>query len=202
MSKHKHRHKHGSKHKNNSFEIVYEDCGTGRTLISLVRRKSDGKLLIWKRERYKGSRSKNFYKTDIKKTKMWRKFGISIVKAWLHPDKKSVLRTYIAGHTLAEVLENNQEFFSGGETEYRTALIAFIKLLIDSRHYIHDMKGANLVFDGERWQVIDSGKAYKQKSRSDTIHEYRENLREKWSRNLRSQNEINYLESFLNEYCI
>ena len=210
MSRHKHRHsrKHSSKHKHSSqhnkhdsFEIVYEDCGTGRTKVSLVRRKSDGALLIWKRARSKGSRSKDFYKNDIKKAKLWRKFGLSRVEAFLHPNGKSVLRTYIEGPTLSKVLENNHEFFSGSETQYRNALIALIKLLIDSEHYFHDIKGSNLIFEGDRWQVIDSGKADDQKSHSDTAHEYRENLREKWSRNLSSY-EIHYLESFLDKYCV
>lgn len=198
--KHSHEHKHSSKH--GSFKIVYKDCGTGRTKVSLVKRKSDGRLLIWKRARSKGSRSKNFYKNDIKKSKLWRKFGISTVRACVHPDKKSVLRTYIEGPTLGQVLKRNPEFFSGSETDYRKALIEFVKLLIDSGYYFHDMKGANIIFDGDRWQVIDSGKAYEHENRSDTAHEYRENLMEKWSRSLRSKNEINCLESFLDKYCV
>jgi hypothetical protein len=208
MSRHKHRHshKHGHKrkhgHKHDSFKIIYKDCGTGRTKVSIVKRKSDGRLLIWKRARSEGSRSKNFYKNDIKKSKLWRKFGISTVKACVHPDKKSVLRTYIKGSTLTQVLKKNPEFFSGSETEYRNALIGFIKLLIDSGHYIHDMKGANIVFGEGRWQVIDSGKADEQKNRSDVVHEYRENLMEKWSRSLHSENEVHYLELFLDKYCV
>jgi tRNA A-37 threonylcarbamoyl transferase component Bud32 len=209
MSRHKHRHhkhshKHGRKrvHKSEGFKIIYKDCGTGRTKVSVVKRKSDGKLLIWKRARSEGTRNNNFYKNDIKKSKLWRKFGISTVRACVHPDKKSILRTYIKGHTLRQILKNNPEFFSGRETKYRKALKGFIKLLINSKHYIHDMKGANIVFSDGKWQVIDSGKAYKHKNRSDVVHEYRENLMEKWSRSIHSRNEIHYLGSFLDKYCI
>lgn len=203
MGKHKHGQKHDSKHrhKHNSLKIVYKDCGTGRTKVSVVKRKSDGKLLIWKRSRYNGSKSPNFYKNDIKKSKIWRKFGISRVKACLHSDKKSVLRTYIKGPTLRQVLKKNSEFFSGEETKHRKALVKLVKLLIDSGHYIHDMKGANLVFDGDKWQVIDSGKAYKQKNRSETVREYKKNLIEKWSKSLHSYNEIYYLKLFLDKHC-
>lgn len=190
-----------SKHKHNKFEIVYKDCGTRRTKVSLVKRKSDGKLLIWKRARSRGSRSQNFYKNDIKKTKIWRKFGISRVKACVHPDKKSVLRTYIKGPTLHQVLKENREFFSGEETKQRKALVKFIKLLIDSQHYIHDMKGANIVFEDDKWHVIDSGKAYKHKTLSKTKGEYRKNLIDKWSRSVRSNEELNYLKSFIDKYC-
>ena len=199
MGKHKHIHKHS--HKDDSFEIVYKDCGTGRTKVSVVKRKSDGRLLIWKRARYNGSRTKDFYISDIEKSKMWRKFGISRVKVCAHPDNKSALKTYIKGHTLRQILKKNPVFFSGNETKCRKALIEFLKLLIDSEHYIHDLKGANLVFDGDRWQVIDSGKAYKQKNRSETAREYRKNLEEKWSRSLGSHNEIYNLKSFLGKHC-
>lgn len=202
MSSHKHKHSNKNRRKHDSFKIVYKDCGTGRTKVSVVKRKSDGKLLIWKRARYRGSKSQNFYKNDIKKSKIWRKFGISRVKAWLHPNKKSVLRTYIKGPTLHQVLKENHKFFSGDETKQRKALAEFIKLLIDSEHYIHDLKGANLVFEENRWHVIDSGNAYKQKNRSRTAQEYRKNLMEKWSRSVRSNEELNYLKSFLDKYCI
>ncbi len=205
MGKHKHDHEHSHnsehRHKYNNFKIVYKDCGTGRTKVSVVKRKSDGKLLIWKRARSNGSKSQNFYKEDIEKSKIWRKFGISQVKACIHPDKKSVLRTYIKGPTLSQVLKKNRKFFSGDETKYRKSLIKFVKLLVDSEHYIHDMKGANLVFDGDKWQVIDSGKAYKHKNRSKTQQEYRKNLIEKWSRGIHSRDEINHLKLFLDKYC-
>ena len=198
---HSHKHDHEHSHKNDNFEIVYKDCGTGRTKVSVVKRKSDKKLLIWKRARYHGSRSRDFYKSDIEKSKMWRKFGISRVKVCAHPDKKSALKTYIKGYTLGQILKKNPIFFSGNETKCRKALIELIKLLIDSKHYIHDIKGANLVFDGDRWQVIDSGKAYKQKNRSETAKEYRKNLEEKWSRSLSSHDEIYHLKLFLDKYC-
>ena len=148
----KHENKHESKHENkhDRFKIIYKDCGTGRSKVSLVKRKSDGELLIWKRSRHSHNRRQESYRREIKKSKLWRKFGVSKVKVCWHPDQRSLLKTYIKGKTLKQILKDNPEFFSK-TSKHVKALIKFLGLLIDSKHYIHDLKGANLVFDGNRW---------------------------------------------------
>lgn len=192
MGKKKHHHK-------DTFEIIYKDCGTGRSKVSLVRRKSDGKLLIWKRSRSSTNKRIDSYKKEIKKTKFWKKIGITKSKAWWCYDKKSLLKTYVRGETLKKILRENPHFFSEGNSEAAKALIKFIDLLVDSNHYIHDMKGTNIIFDGSKWQAIDGGMAYKM-SRSSVKKEYRKNLLEKWSREIDSQEEINALKLFLERY--
>lgn len=195
--KHRKHRKHSNKDK--QFEIIYKDCGTGRSIVSVVKRKSDGELFIWKRARSSTSIHPGSYQKELQKVKLWRKFGISSVKASWHPDKKSLLKTYIKGPTLKKILEKNPKIFSETENKYTKALIKFIDLLVDSGHYIHDLKGSNIVYDEKRWQVIDAGQAYKM-SLSDTKKEYRKNLLEKWSRELRSRKDVDALKSFLERY--
>ena len=195
----KHHHKHESRH--DHFKIIYKDCGTGRSKVSLVKRKSDGELLIWKRSRHShNSRRQESYRREIKKSKYWRRFGISRVKVWWHPDKVSLLKTYIKGKTLKQILKKNHHFFSEADSTPAKALIKFVQLLIDSKRYIHDLKGSNIIFDGEKWNVVDSGILHKE-SRSAIIKEYRKNLLEKWSRELDSNKETQVLKSFLEKYC-
>ena len=182
------------------FKIIYKDCGTGRSKVSVVKRESDGKLLIWKRARYHSPRRLESYRKEIDKSKYWRKFGISKVKVCWHPDKQSILKTYIKGKTLEQILKKKHSFFSKTDSKPVKALIKFLRLLVDSKYYIHDLKGANIVFDGDRWHVIDSGQAYSKKTRSATMREYRKNLLEKWSRGL-DPNEVKSLKSFLKKYC-
>ena len=183
------------------FKIIYKDCGTGRSKVSIVKRESDGKLLIWKHARSHSSRLLESYRKEIDRSKYWRKFGISQVKVCWHPDKQSVLKTYIKGKTLKQILKDDPHFFSRTESKPVKALIRFLGLLVDSKYYIHDLKGTNIVFDGDRWHVIDSGKAYSKKTRSATMREYRKNLLEKWSKELDSRNEVKSLKSFLKKYC-
>ena len=188
------------RHSKDKFKVIHKKCGHGHAKVSLVKRKSDGKLLIWKRPKSHSQRHYESLRKQIKKSKYWRKFGISKVKVYWHPDKQSLLKTYIRGKTLTQILKKNPEFFSEKENKPVKALIKFLGLLIDSKHYFHDLKGSNLVFDGNRWQVIDSGPANDKKTQSATSQEYRKNLLEKWSRRLRSK-EINSLKSFLEKYC-
>lgn len=189
-------------HQEDSFKMIYKNCGHGGSgKISVVKRKSDGKLFIWKRPKSSSPRYQVSYQKEIKKIKLWKKFGVSKVKVNWHPDNKSLIKTYIKGPTLKQVLKQNPRFFSEIENESRKALIEFIELLIDSKYYIHDLKGANLIFDGNRWHIIDSGPAYKRKSRSAIRHEYKKNLFEKWSRGLRSKEDTKSLKLFLDKYC-
>lgn len=183
------------------FKIIHKDCGTGRSKVSLVKRESDGKLLIWKRARSHSPRRLESYRKEIDKSKYWRKFGISKVKVCWHPDKQSILKTYIKGKTLKQLLKKKHRFFSKTESKPVKALIRFLELLVDSKYYIHDLKGTNIVFDGDRWHVVDSGQAYSKNTRSATRREYRKNLLEKWSRELDSKNEVKILKSFLKKYC-
>ena len=193
MSRHRHRY--------DRFKMVHKNCGHGAGgKVSVVKRKSDGKLLIWKRPKSHSLRYQESYRKEIKKIKLWRKFGLTKVKVCWHPDKRSLLKTYVKGPTLRQMLKKNPSFFSGtAENRPRNALIKFVGLLVDSDHYIHDMKGSNIIFDGKRWQAIDGGKSNKT-NHSSVRKEYRKNLLEKWSRRLGSKREINALESFLEKY--
>ena len=184
------------------FKIVHKNCGHGaRSKVSVVKRKSDGKLLIWKRPKSHNYIYQESFRKELRKVKQWRKFGISKVKACWHPDRLSLLKTYIKGPSLKQILRNNPEFFSKEKGKYFRALRKFVGRLVDSQHYIHDLKGSNLFFDGKMWNAVDTGPIHKKSSRSATRREYRKFLLEKWSKNLRSKDEIKSLKSFLEKYC-
>ena len=188
--------------KEDHFKVIYKDCGHGaRSKVSVVKRKSDGKLLIWKRPKSHNYIYQESFRKELEKVKQWRKFGISKVKACWHPDRLSLLKTYIKGPSLKQILRKNPEFFSKEKGKYFESLRKFVGLLVDSQHYIHDLKGSNLFFDGKMWNVVDTGPIRKKSSRSATRQEYRKFLFKKWSKNLHSKDEIKSLKSFLEKYC-
>jgi len=180
------------------FKIIYRDCGTGRSKVSLVKRRSDGKLLIWKQSRNNSSRVIGSYGREIKKSKLWREKGLSSVKTKWHSDGKSLIKTYIKGPTLKQVLKKKNRFFSKAKGKSFRALIKFVGHIIDSGYYIHDMKGSNIIFDGKKWHIIDGGTADKM-GHSSVRKEYKKYLLEKWSRDI-SKNETKSLKSFLAKY--
>jgi tRNA A-37 threonylcarbamoyl transferase component Bud32 len=107
------------------------------------------------------------------------------------------LKTYIKGDTLDKILKENPGFFSRKSRSLR-ALREFIGFLIDSKYYICDLIGENLIFDGKRWHIIDSGSVYYRGTRSRVKKEYKRKLLKRWSKILSSEQEIELLKSFLN----
>lgn len=198
---HKKHHKHNH-HKNENLDMVNENCGHGmHAKISIVKRESDGKEIIWKRPISKNPEHRKALSKEIKRSKYWRKFGISKVKVCWHPDQISLLKTYIKGKTLTQILEKDRSFFSKTKSRPVKALGEFIILLIDSRHYIQNLSCENLVYDGKRWHVVDSSNIHKRDSHSKIKREYRRKFFGIWSKRLHNNDEIHYLESFLKKYC-
>lgn len=185
-------------HKHQHYEIIHRDCGHGaRSKVSIVKRESDGKLFIWKQPLFDDKWHHESLRKEIKKAKLWRKFGISKVKASWHPDRRSLLKTYIKGDTLDKILKKTPGFFAK-ESRPLKALREFVGLLINSKHYIYDLIGENLVFDEKKWHVIDSGSVRDRENRSEVKQEYKKEFLKSWAKELYSEEEIHYLESFLN----
>ncbi len=183
--------------KHRRIKIIHKDCGRGaRSKVSIVKRESDGKLLIWKQPLLDDNWHHESLKKEIKCSKFWRKFGVSKVKVCWHHDGRSLLKTYIKGITLSQILKENPEFFSRKSRPLK-ALRKLFGYLIGSKHYVYDLIGDNLIFDGKRWHVIDSGSVRYRDSRSMVKQEYKEEFLRSWSRNLSSEQEINSLKSFL-----
>lgn len=183
-------------HKHEQFKIINKDYGHGaRSKVSIVKRESDGKLLIWKQPLLDDKWHHESLRKEIKYAKLWRKFGAGKVEADWHHDGRSLLKTYIEGNTLGQLLEKNPKFFSE-KTQQLNALRELIGLLINSKYYVHDLTSENLIFDGKRWHIIDSGPIRYIGSRSKTKKEYKELLLSIWSKGLTEQ-EIGSLRSFL-----
>ena len=189
--------KSDSHHKHEHFKIVRKDCAHGaRSKVSIIKRESDGKLFIWKQPLLDDKWHHESLRKEIRYVRLWKKFGVSKVKACWHSDGRSLLKTYIKGKTLVQILKENPGFFSENSKPLK-ALGEFIGLLICSKHYISDIIGENLVFDGKRWHIIDSGSISSRDSRSSVKREYKEKLLRNWSKGLSSSQEIESLKSFL-----
>lgn len=197
----KHINNHGHKHEH--FDIIHKNFAHGvHSKVSLVKRDSDGQLLVWKQPRrtdiYRHIES---FRQEIRKSKFWRKFGVSGVRVFWHHDNISLLKTYIKGPTLKQMLEENPKFFSETENKPARELGKLIGLLIDSKCYIADLNRQNLVFDGDRWHIIDSSWVYHETAFPNVRQKYEKTFLRSWSKSLNSDKEIHALKSFLKKYC-
>lgn len=186
---------HYNKHEH--FDIIIKDyCHGARSKVSIIRRKSDGKLFILKQPLLDDDWHHESLQKEIRYSKYWRKFGISKVKIYWYSDKRSLLKTYIEGKTLEDMLKEGSLRFSV-ENQSLKALRKFFGLLIGSKRYIGDLISENLVFDGEMWHVIDSGSIGDEESHSNVRQKYKIRFLESWSKGLSSNEEVRYLELFL-----
>ena len=191
MGKHEHHNKH------RIFDIVVRDYGHGATSkVSIVRRKSDGELFIWKQPVNDDYYCLEAIQKVFRYSKYWRKFGISKVEVYWCSDKRSILKTYIKGKTLGDMLKEGSLRFSIDDQSLG-ALRKFFGLLIGSKHYIVDLAIENLVFDGKMWHVIDSGSIGEEDSRSNVRQKYKKVFLENWSQGPYSNDDIRHLELLL-----
>jgi tRNA A-37 threonylcarbamoyl transferase component Bud32 len=195
--------KHDKHHsKNMHIKVVHKNCAQGvHGKISVVKRRSDGKLIIWKRPRSSDYKHQESFLQEIKKSKYWRKFGVSKVRVCWHKDKRSLLKTYIKGPTLKQMLRKDDFRFSKSNSRPVKALGELVKLLVGSGHYIQDVNRQNLVFDGKKWHLIDSSSIHKKISHSEIREKYKKTFLRSWSKSLQSSRETDFLESFLDRYC-
>lgn len=194
--------KHTEHHSENGrLKFVHKDCARGvHGRISVVKRK-DGKLIIWKRPRSSDNIHQESFRQEINKSKYWRKFGVSRVKVCWYKDKQSLLKTYIKGPTLKQMLRKGSLRFSEPNSRPVKALGELVGRLIDCGHYIQDVNRQNLVFDGKKWHLIDSSAIQGKVGRSEIRQKYRKTFMRSWSKSLDSHEETRSLESFLNRYC-
>jgi tRNA A-37 threonylcarbamoyl transferase component Bud32 len=186
--KRNHRHK---------FEVIRRDCGHGaRSKVSVIKRKSDGKLFIRKQPLLDDEWHHESLQKEIKYAKFWRKFGASNVKVCWYHDRRSLLKTYVKGDTLQKILKNDQGFFSGNSRPLK-ALRNLTGFLVNSKYYIYDLIGENLVFDGKRWHIIDSGSVVYIGNRTETKKRYKEKFLKYWSKMLLSDQDVGSLKLFL-----
>ena len=182
--------KYHNKHEH--FDIIVKDYARGSlSKVSIIRRRYDGKLFIWKQSLLDDDWHHTFLRKEIRYSKYWRKFGISKVESCWYSDKRSLLKTYIKGKTLECMLKEGSLRFSV-EDQSLKALKKFFGLLIGSKRYVGDLTKKNLVFDGKMWHVIDSGSIGDEESHSRVRQKYKIKFLENWSQKLSSK-EVNRL---------
>ena len=171
---------------------IIKQIHKGRNSIYIV--KYNGRTCILKKPKNDSRIRAESLKRQLERIKFWRKHNLSKVKAIRFHD--GILKTYVKGKTLSKIIGDNKHFFSENSDELK-ALKKFVTLLVESKHFIHDMKGANIILNNDMFQIIDSGPIYKEKR---VKKEYRKILYIKWSKLLKSNNEKRHLKKFLNSF--
>ena len=153
-----------------------------RGTISLVRRKNDGQLFVLKM--VKGQEDPNHsFANEMRSMGILQDLGLSKGNTFWAPDGESLLKTYVEGPTLTEVLRQNNNFFSENSVELE-ALKQLIMKLCKSSCYIGDLNSGNLIFNDQRWFIIDCGIIKYNLSYQERIERYHGRFIHRWQRHL------------------
>jgi hypothetical protein len=164
-----------------AFDVIVPDFASGKhSRVSLVRR-PDQTLWVWKRPKDDSAAHQIAFRKAIKRAKAWRELGLSAVEVRWHKDKRSLIVTYVPGVTAFERIQSGSFWAGESHAGERLALAQLIVHAARQRAYVTDLNPKNLVFDGTRWHVIDSGSIQFLESAATTLDAYRHKLLQQWS---------------------
>ena len=164
-----------------SVEVIKEDFASGKhARVSLVRM-PDQTLLVWKRPHDDSKAHHMSFRKEVQRAVQWRALGLSTVEVRWHEDHHSLLRTYVPGVTAMERFQDREFWVGDACVQQRLALATLFRHAAQQCAYVTDLHPKNLIFDGRRWQVIDSGSIRWRDSPESTLQKYREQLIERWS---------------------
>ena len=179
-----------------AFEMINQDFATGEhSRVSLVRG-PDHTLLIWKRPADDSPSHQMAFRKEIERAKVWRALGLSNVEVRWHEDKRSLIRTYVPGVLALDRIQSRRFWADDSHATERCALADLIVRAAQQRAYVNDLSPRNLIFDGCRWQVIDSGSIRFRENRESTLKKYRQRLMKHWSPCIHPE-EHTFLKGFL-----
>jgi hypothetical protein len=168
-----------------AFEVVRKDFAVGKhSRVSLVRY-PDHTLWIWKRPADDAKSHQMSFRKEIERAKVWRQLGLSNVEVRWHDDKRSLLRTYVPGVPALDKIQSREFWTDDASATERRALAHLIVHAAQQRAFVNDLNPRNLIFDGCRWQVIDSGSIRFRESSASTLKKYRKILMKNWSSRMR-----------------
>jgi len=163
------------------LDIVNEDFATGKhSRVSLVR-SPERALCIWKRAADDSKSHQIAFRKEVERMRILRRLGLSRVESRWHEDGRSLLRTYVPGVLAIDRIQSND--FWTGETYWaeRRALAELITCAARQQAYVNDLHPSNLIFDGFRWQIIDSGSIRFVETPQAALKKYRQRLMKNWS---------------------
>ena len=164
-----------------AFEVIDRDFGMGKhSRVSLVRC-PDQTLWIWKCPADDSKSHQMAFRKEIERAKVWRELELSNVEVRWHADMRSLFRTYVPGVLALDRIQARDFWIDDTYAGERCALADLIVRAAQQRAYVNDLNPRNLVFDGCRWQVIDSGSIRFRECPESTLKKYRQRLMKDWA---------------------
>ena len=164
------------------FEVVEDHIGSGKTSrVSLVKRRSDGQLFAWKVPKDASPATREMLAVLVERSKVWQRIGVARGEARIAADGATALQPYVPGRSLRSALLET-DLLRNPEHPLLPPLVETFRRMAAARVSVSGLNTDNLLFDGERWLVIDSGAIREWRSPWRAWAIQRKKLRKHWIR--------------------
>lgn len=102
----------------------------------------------------------SFSDSEILLAKQWGQFGNPLEAFSVSEHPELVLKTYISGSTLLQLIENKIFLLSSQAMEMQLALLDLIERISEKHWVFKDLNPANIIYYKGAWVVIDSNPGY------------------------------------------
>ncbi len=138
-------------------ELERRFAGAGKTSqVALLRRTADGARFAWKIPTTDADEGREELERLVQRSREWLRLDLCTGEAAMAPDGRSMLQPWVAGRTLA-ACQDDDGFMDTPEHPMRQQLVDLLRRIVAARRAVSGLSALNLLHDGERWQVIDSG---------------------------------------------
>jgi len=188
------------------YAVIKEALGEGfHSEVALVQKEDTGELLVLKEPKVddKFERHSSSVQSQLKEIDQWKKLDLVPDNFNAKPlrdgaGKLGILATFVQGESGKSLLLSGELFDKNSEK--RTELINFFKGLIDKGVFVGDLSPDNIIHNGDRWVVIDTGMIieglskeqaetyYKSEGNTDVGQPARYGIGEKWDKLIRKSN--------------
>lgn len=171
-------------HPGADFEIISRFNGVGKSgHVHKVRRISDGVLFAFKVANITDAGLAEF-KHEMKHLKNYQKHHIATVETFLDESGKNLLKEWVDGETLRDILINNPGILQKEKDIKTKSLVIFLENVIKQKVEIKGINAENIIFDkkSKTWKIIDGVSPHKVASEFEAFEYIEKHLASKWTR--------------------
>jgi hypothetical protein len=164
------------------FETVREHLGAGKTcVVRLVRRVEDGALFALKVPRADDPATRALLEELIERSRVLTRLGLAPGELRRDPTGRVLLQPFVEGPSLRSLLAETDLLTDAADPRLRD-LAALFSRIVRARLCVSGLNSENLIFDGERFRIIDCGVIHRMVSGHGAWRRQREKLARHWVR--------------------
>lgn len=164
------------------FELARENIGAGKSSrVSVVRRTADEALFAWKVPSGGKADGRDVFESLVRRSREWVRLGVAAGVVEFAPDGETLLQPYVAGTSLRKLFRES-DLLSDPADPRLHPLADLFRDVVTAKVYVSGLNSENLIFDGERFQVIDSGAVRSMSSAYGAWRRQRTKLARHWVR--------------------